>query len=82
MKVRELRSILEAIDPELDLYCFYDGDFSSGKTGVSQVFEVAGVTPTQAVTGRDENRKPFLTLGGGKGSREVGIIEMTPDFKT
>jgi hypothetical protein len=80
MKVRELNSILQTLDPELDLYCFYDGDFSSGRAVVSEVFEVTGVTSTQAVTGRDENRKPFLTFGGGDDSRELGIIEITPDF--
>ena len=76
MKVRELVTQLQALDPDLDVLCYEEGPVSI-EAGPGP-FDVVAASLAKVERSRN-NGKPAITFDNEKG-RPIAIIGITPDF--
>jgi hypothetical protein len=80
MKVKDLQKMLANLDPELVLVCSTEDEkFLSGNE-IFKLFEIDGISASEAEKFRENNREPTLKLGKSEGSHPIGIINLISDF--
>ncbi len=80
MKVRELLTKLNPLDPELDVVCYCeDQGLSSPESGFT-LFEINEISVTDGEKTRREDGTPYLKLGKSEGARPHVLIDVTSDF--
>lgn len=80
MKVKELISKLETLDPNLEIYCYEDESFeASANPGP---FDIIDAACASAIVSRDTRtgKVKFKFEGDIPGSRKIAIISVTQDI--
>ena len=81
MKVRDLLTELQKLDPNLEVYCYDDGPVPIDGTNPGP-YDLVGVSCTQVLISRDSrsNKVHFKFEGDVPSARKVAIIGITPDI--
>jgi hypothetical protein len=79
MNVRELQQHLTKLDPNLPVLCYTEDANLLGKGMGFRVFEIDGVSVSEAERCRLTDRTPYLKLGKGPASRALAVLEITGD---
>ncbi len=79
MKVKDLIEQLKSIDPELEIYCHFDGDISD--EGQFSIFNIETVSSPLAARDRDNNGLPTIKFTqNDKMAYPTAILSITNDF--
>ena len=80
MQVKDLIEKLEALDPELDIYCYTeDEELLKNGSGIRVMF-IENLSVVQAKTYRDGQHDPTISFEGGSGSKKLALAHVTCNF--
>lgn len=80
MKVKDLLSKLSGFDPEQDVLCYSEDERGLPPKHVFRLFEINGLSLTEAEKRRGEDGIPSLKLGKTECSAPHVLIDITLDF--
>ncbi|PCJ93555.1 MAG: hypothetical protein COA46_00460 [Porticoccaceae bacterium] len=80
MKVKDLVSKLEKLNPEMDLLCFSESEDLTPKGYFFRVMEIVDVTESNAEASRDESGVVSVKFEQTGISKKYAAIELTSDI--
>ena len=80
MKVKDLQKKLAELDPESDLLCYSEDEALQTSETVFRIFEIEGLSVTDAEKTRTDKEVPTLKLGKSEYSKKVALLDITSDF--
>ena len=80
MKVKELITELQKLNPNQEVYAYVEDEFMDAKKNAFGFFSVDGVGETKATLSRDGQRKPQISFGDGQSGQQLAIVSLIADF--
>ncbi len=80
MKVKELITQLQKVDPNLHVMCYAEYEEGPDGSNVTRIFEIDHVSASEAERSRDKEGEPRLTFGRTDRSEKITFINLLSDF--
>jgi len=80
MKVRELISQMEKLDPNLEVYCYTEDERFATEGRPFWVLDLQHLQTVDAVLSRDEHGLPITKFENSSSARTIVTIDVSADF--